>query len=357
MAILDGRIGRAAIDSYTRFFRWRDEVLLALFYKMRRNRNAIGLQSAAYFDHHPDVNILRYNLLTALGPMIYKADPDIRVLQTEHLKEDEVIRYTVRYQTEEGYYGKAYMLAPDNEVANLPIMLFLHGHGDASVGARGAAGLEKDKMHEVGLVWARKGYVVVAPNARGFEQLENHYRLYHELKFAHPTHPMLKFALDDSVALDVVLNYFEPVRERVASNRIIVVGHSMGGHRAMWLGVYDTRPSLMVVSGTSKLVEYQHGEYPNDCLIVDDLLRYGLDAEYLLYCGFPRPVLFSYVLGDKLFRDEEELQACRLYFKVKSFYGKLGAGDKVQISLDNLPEHELSLKNIESFVFQQGWPV
>src|SRR5579871_1382582 len=102
------------------------------------------------------------------------APPDPAPLQPEVL--DVVIgngfrREHIKYQVSPGDWGYAYLLVPNNLRTAAPAIYAHHRHANNfKVGKSEIVGLAGDKEHAIGLELVKRGYIVFAPDAIGFEE-------------------------------------------------------------------------------------------------------------------------------------------------------------------------------------------
>ncbi len=146
-------------------------------------------------------------------------------------------RQLISYQVEDDERAHAYLGVPLNLQGPAPAIVALHG--TYAYGKKRAAGLieNPDKAYLDHL--CRQGYVVIAPD---------HFVSGHRIPVEGPyetaafykKHPewtaVGKFTYEHSIAVDVLQSLKE-----VNSEKIGVLGHSLGGHGALFLAAYDQR--------------------------------------------------------------------------------------------------------------------
>jgi|ECHnycMinimDraft_1075156.scaffolds.fasta_scaffold00169_15 cephalosporin-C deacetylase-like acetyl esterase len=116
---------------------------------------------------------LRLKLSEILGITSYSIhDLEPRSLATFRM--GEVIVEKVDYVVERGLRVPAYLLIPENVKKPTPAIIALHGHGSGKDDLLGFSKREGDrKGHSQGFVMklAERGFVVLAPDARGFGEM------------------------------------------------------------------------------------------------------------------------------------------------------------------------------------------
>jgi pimeloyl-ACP methyl ester carboxylesterase len=146
-------------------------------------------------------------------------------------------RRLISYAVEADERAHAYLAIPLDRSSPRPAIVALHG--TFPQGKEQAAGLvdNPEKAHLDHLV--RRGYVVIAP-----DHFVAGHRIppegpYETARF-HEKHPewtsVGKFTWEHSIAVDVLQSL-----EEVDAERIGAMGHSLGGHGAMFLAAYDER--------------------------------------------------------------------------------------------------------------------
>ena len=124
-------------------------------------------------------------------------------------------------------------------------------HPTSALGKGVVAGLGPQRHRSYGVELAQRGYVVIAPDYPSFGDLA-------KFDFHAARHP--------SGTLQAVVNHMRCIdylctRGDVVSHRIAAIGHSLGGHNAIFLGVFDPRVAIIVSScGLTPFHDYYGGK-------------------------------------------------------------------------------------------------
>ncbi len=174
----------------------------------------------------------------AMGPLP-KLDPalplDIKVL--EETVQEGVRRQSISYVVEGQRRCTAYLWIPETKAGQRrPAMLALHPTGPLGKGI--VAGLGPRANRGYGLELAQRGYVVLAPDYPSFGDLKDY-----------------DFENDSYVSgtMTAIVNHMRGVdllqqRADVDPSKIGAIGHSLGGHNAIFVGVFDERIKVVVTS-------------------------------------------------------------------------------------------------------------
>src|SRR5688572_21802570 len=160
-----------------------------------------------------------------MGPLPQKsADAlDLRIESEETL--DRVVRKKITFVPEKGDRVPAYLLTPKNAVGKLPAMLCLHQ--TTKIGKGEPAGLGNKPNLRYGLELAERGYVTLAPDDVNFGDYK--FDSYAN-GYASAT---MKGIVNHRRAIDLLQSLPE-----VDGSRIGVIGHSRGGHNALFFAAF-----------------------------------------------------------------------------------------------------------------------
>ncbi len=231
-------------------------------------------------------------------------DPlEIQVLETEKLPQVERRRITFVSQVVEGKPDRvpAYLLIPNalGEEQSAPAVLCLHQ--TTSIGKAEPAGLGGQTDLHYALELARRGYVTLAPDYPGFGD----YKIDpYAMGYASAT---MKGILNHRRAIDLLQSL-----PQVDPDRIGVIGHSLGGHNALFLSAFEPRVAAVATScGFNAFRHYYGGDLKGWShrgympriaqLYGSDAARMPFDFTEVLGILAPRPVFISAPEGDHNF--------------------------------------------------------
>ena len=231
-------------------------------------------------------------------------DPlEIQVLETEKLPRVERRRINFVSQVVEGKPDRvpAYLLIPNTlgKGQSAPAVLCLHQ--TTSIGKAEPAGLGGKTDLHYALELARRGYVTLAPDYPGFGD----YKIDpYAMGYASAT---MKGILNHRRAIDLLQSLPE-----VDPDRIAVIGHSLGGHNALFVSAFEPRVAAVATScGFNAFRHYYGGDLKGWShrgympliarLYGSDAGRMPFDFTEVLGILAPRPVFISAPLGDHNF--------------------------------------------------------
>jgi pimeloyl-ACP methyl ester carboxylesterase len=169
---------------------------------------------------------------------------DIQVM--EEVKEKNYTRQSINFTVAENEIVPAYLYLPTrtNKTGRYPAMMALHETdvlGKKSVDGQG---------HNTNLAYAKelaqRGYVVIAPDYPGFGDLKDYN--FNTNRYQSGT---MKAIFDNMRCVDLL-----QARPDVDQARIGVIGHSLGGHNAIFTGAFDKRLKIIVSSCGWTLFRY-----------------------------------------------------------------------------------------------------
>jgi len=175
-----------------------------------------------------------------------KVPLDVQV--TEIVQTPHYVRKKVTYAAEKDDRVPAYLLIPLERKAKLPAVLCLHQ--TVAIGKAEPVGLGGKPSLRYAVHLAERGYVTLAPDYPSFGD--------YQYDFARSSYQSgsMKAIWNNIRALDLL----ETLPE-VDSKRIGCIGHSLGGHNAMFTAAFDTRIQALVSNcGFTSFPKYYGGD-------------------------------------------------------------------------------------------------
>lgn len=164
-------------------------------------------------------------------------------------KMDGYVRMKISFATEPGDRVPAWLLVPDDGPAKLPAMLCLHQTtGIGKDEPAGLGGLENlHYAHEL----AKEGFVCLVPDYPSFGEYPYDFKV----QGKHYASGSMKAIWNNIRAID-----FLESLSAVDPNRIGCIGHSLGGHNALFTAAHDGRIRAVVTScGFTAFHDYYKG--------------------------------------------------------------------------------------------------
>jgi dienelactone hydrolase len=162
-----------------------------------------------------------------------KRPPETHLL--EEVRLDGLLRRKLTYQSDDGPPVPAYLFLPEGRARRAAVLCLQQ---TTDVGAKEPAGLAGSPDMAYALELARRGFVTLAPDFPGFGE--------YRYEFA-PTHDYvsgtMKAIWDNLRAVDLLRSMPEVHPERLG-----VIGHSLGGHMALFTAPFEPRLKAIVSS-------------------------------------------------------------------------------------------------------------
>ena len=196
----------------------------------------------------------------AMGPLPDRSHlPPLDVKVLEQVKGDGFTRLTINFVAEktepDGREDRipAYLFLPADRPAGKRLPAILALHPTSPLGKGEITGAGKDNR-AYGLELARRGYVVLCPDYPSFGDYRYDFpAAFRSGRYASGT---MKGIFNHMRCVD-----FLQSREDVDPQRIGVIGHSLGGHNAMFVAAFDERIKAVVSScGWTPFADYYHGK-------------------------------------------------------------------------------------------------
>jgi dienelactone hydrolase len=221
-------------------------------------RLALGLALAAPLAvpaaDEPDRAAIRRKMERAMGPLP-GADRKVPLdpKQESEEKLDGYVRRKVTFAAEKGDRVPAWLLSPTAAAADnrRPAMLCLHQ--TVAIGKDEPVGLGKQPSKQQALDLVRRGYVCLAPDYPSFGEYT--YDFQAAFRRGDYQSGTMKAIWNNMRAVD----YLRSLPE-VDGERLGVIGHSLGGHNAMFTAAFDDRLKAVVSScGFCSFATYMKG--------------------------------------------------------------------------------------------------
>jgi dienelactone hydrolase len=265
------------------------------------------------------------NMQSVMGPLpaaSRQVPLDMRVESEERLP--RFTRRNITFLTEAGDRLPAYLLIPNGLKAKAPAMLCLHQ--TIPIGKAEPAGLGGSGNLRYAQELAERGYVTLAPDYPNFGD----YKLdVYARGYASAT---MKGIWNHRRAVDLLQSL-----PQVAPRRIGVIGHSLGGHNALFAAAFDPRIKAVVTScGFTSFFAYHGGDltgWSHSGYMPRIATAYGndpgqmpFDFSEVLAAVAPRPVFINAPLRDSNFA-VAGVKDCVL--AARPVYSLLGAADRL----------------------------
>ncbi|HEX3148413.1 MAG TPA: alpha/beta fold hydrolase [Gemmataceae bacterium] len=287
---------------------------------------ALFLFATSAYAEAPDRSAALKRMEEVMGPLptpARKAPLDVQITSEEKL--DGYVRKKLTYVAEEGDRVPAYLLIPTEFKDKRPAALCLHQ--TTAIGKGQPVGLDKDANKHYAWELVKRGYVCLVPDYPSFGDYKYDFK-----KSAHPSGTM-KAIWNNVRGVDLLQSLPE-----VDGDRIAAIGHSLGGHNALFTAAFDERIKAVVTCcGFCSFAKYYGGNlkgWTSDRYMPRIASEYGNDPKRVpfefadvLTVIAPRAILTVSPTKDDNFAVEGVKDVIRA---VKPIYEKLGAADELQ---------------------------
>lgn len=230
---------------------------------------------------------------------------------------------------EKGGRLNSYLFVPTGLKNGSKVAAMLALHPTHPMGKGDTAGLSARKNRSYGLELAERGYVVLVPDYPSFGDDKDY-----DFENDRYVSGTMKGIFNHMRCVDYLCSLDMVDRERIG-----VIGHSLGGHNAMFVGVFDTRLNVIVSScGWTPFHDYYGGNiagWTSDRYMPRLRDAYKLDADLVPFDFYevvaalaPRAFFSNSPLHDDNFDVKGVRKAARAAAKV---YRLLGAAERLQV--------------------------
>ena len=259
----------------------------------------------------------------------------LEVTVEEEVDQGTYVRRKITYTSEPGSKVPAYVLIPKDVLAGkrkAPGILCLHGT-DNVVGHGTVVGLGTRPNRQYASELAERGYVALAPNYPLLAKYQP------DLKALGWESGTLKAVWDNIRGLDLLESL-----PFIAGKSFGTIGHSLGGHNAVYTALFDPRITVVVTScGLDSFLDYYGGDdknwYPEKgwcqtrymlrlASYRGKLEQIPFDFHELIGALAPRSVLIIAPTRDSNFRAES---VDRIVAAARPVYALLGQPDRLEV--------------------------
>lgn len=237
--------------------------------------------------------IRRQHILThvqrVMGPLPkldQLANLDVKTL--EEVQTGKVVRRKISFQADAGDRVPAYvMFLTEPSTGKRPAVLCLHQ--TTRFGKDEPAGVRGDPDLKYALELAERGYVVLAPDYPSFGEYQYDFKT--QKKYASGS---MKAVCDNIRAVDLL-----QAMPDVDGERLGVIGHSLGGHNAMFTALFE--PRLKAIVSSCGFTTFRKDDLPSwtgptympriAAEFGNDVKRVPFDFDEIVACFAPRAFL------------------------------------------------------------------
>ncbi|MBN9120508.1 MAG: alpha/beta fold hydrolase [Planctomycetes bacterium] len=203
----------------------------------------------------PDRAAIRKKMEQAMGPLPgadRKVPLDAKIDGEEKL--DGYVRLKVSFAAEKGDRVPAYLLIPNTATKDKKVPAVLCLHQTIAIGKGEPVGLGGKESLHYALHLVRRGYACLAPDYPSFGDYKYDFKA--AFKRGDYQSGTMKAVWNNMRAVD----YLQSLPE-VDGERIAVIGHSLGGHNAMFTAAFDERLKVVVsCCGFCSFAKYYGGK-------------------------------------------------------------------------------------------------
>jgi dienelactone hydrolase len=262
-----------------------------------------------------DAAISRPIVTHALAELLRFSTPPAPALETlERVPRDGYEQRLVRYRGVEGDEVRAYLLVPDGDGPFGAVVAHHQHNSEWHLGKSEVAGLAGDPLQAFGPALARRGVVVLAPDAVAFEDRrtgDDGRQHFNAMAYRLVQGRLLMTTVlgDAGLGLAALL-----AREDVDPERVGAVGHSYGGSTTLFQAALDERVRFACASGAACTFRRRIADGTGIELaqIVPGIVDVA-DLDDLVSMIAPRPLLLVSAPEDPYSADADEIERAAAY--------------------------------------------
>jgi dienelactone hydrolase len=187
------------------------------------------------------------NMQEVMGQLPETSRVPLEVRVTEEIRTEHFTRKKLTYVAEPGDRVPAYLFVPRQAAAQSPAVLCLHQ--TTPRGKAEPAGMGPSSDMHYALELANRGYVVLAPDYPSFGEYP------YDFRTGRYQSGTMKALWNNIRAIDLLQSL-----PQVNAERIGCIGHSLGGHNALFTAAFDTRLKAVVSNcGFTSFTKYYGG--------------------------------------------------------------------------------------------------
>jgi dienelactone hydrolase len=288
-----------------------------LLYHLDAQNKKVAVKTPADWEHR------KKHILAAMqevmGPLPGKKQRvPLDIKQIEEVHVGKLVRRRITFQSDKAGRVPAYLFLPEINDKKVPAILCLQQ--TTKIGSREPAGLGGNPDLHYALHLAERGYVTLAPDYPSFGD----YAFDFDPKHGYSSGTM-KAIWDNIRAVD----FLQSLKE-VDGDRIGVIGHSLGGHNAMFTAAFE--PRLKVIVSSCGFCSFLKDDMPSwhgprympriKTVYKDDAKLMPFDFTEIVGAFAPRPFLACAAVKDDDFAVDGVKDCIRAAAPVYQLFGK-----------------------------------
>lgn len=193
-----------------------------------------------------------FNMQQVMGKLPSENDlPIMQVRYTDSITERNYLRYTIHFTVAENEQVSAFLYIPRNKISTGKSPAILALHETDMIGKKSVDGQGRNINLGYAREMAERGYIVIAPDYPGFGENKDY-----NFSTGRYLSGTMKAIFDNLRCIDFLQSRTDVDREKIG-----VIGHSLGGHNAMFTAAFDTRLKAVVSScGWTLFHDYFNGD-------------------------------------------------------------------------------------------------